>query len=222
MEGKLFMVKSRPHVILSAAMTLDGKIASKTGDSELSSKHDKVRIHKLRSKVDAILVGSNTVKRDNPTLTVRYVKGKNPIRVILDSKGTISLNSKIVRTSKKIPTILAVSKKATKKNIVKLEKYSIKVIITGENRINIKNLLKKLSKKKIKTILVEGGGNVNWEFIKEGLVDEIIITVSPYLIGGKNAISLVEGDGFSKIQQSPKLKLKKITQFGNEIVLHYT
>ena len=216
------MVKSRPHVILSAAMTLDGKIASKTGDSELSSKHDKVRIHKLRSKVDAILVGSNTVKRDNPTLTVRYVKGKNPIRVILDSKGTISLNSKIVRTSKKIPTILAVSKKATKKNIVKLEKYSIKVIITGENRINIKNLLKKLSKKKIKTILVEGGGNVNWEFIKEGLVDEIIITVSPYLIGGKNAISLVEGDGFSKIQQSPKLKLKKITQFGNEIVLHYT
>jgi len=216
------MVKSRPHVILSAAMTLDGKIASKTGDSELSSKHDKVRIHKLRSKVDAILVGSNTVKRDNPTLTVRYVKGKNPIRVILDSKGTISLNSKIVRTSKKIPTILAVSKKATKKNIVKLEKYSIKVIITGENRVNIKNLLKKLSKKKIKTILVEGGGNVNWEFIKEGLVDEIIITVSPYLIGGKNAISLVEGDGFSKIQQSPKLKLKKITQFGNEIVLHYT
>ncbi len=216
------MVKSRPRVILSAAITLDGKIASKTGDSELSSKHDKVRIHKLRSKVDAILVGSNTVKRDNPTLTVRYVKGKNPIRVILDSKGTISLNSKIVRSSKKIPTILAVSKKATKKNIVKLKKHSIKVIITGENRINIKNLLKKLSKKKIKTILVEGGGNVNWEFIKEGLVDEIIITVSPYLIGGKNAISLVEGDGFSKIQQSPKLKLKKIIQFGNEIVLHYT
>lgn len=216
------MVKSRPHIILSAAISLDGKIASKTGDSELSSKQDKVRVHKLRSKVDAILVGSNTVKRDNPALTVRYVKGKNPIRVILDSKGTISSNSKIVRTSKKIPTILAVSKKATKKNILNLKKHSIEVIITGENRISIKNLLKKLSKKKIKTILVEGGGNINWEFIKEGLVDEIIITVSPYLIGGINAISLVEGDGFSKIQQSPKLKLKKITQFGNEVVLHYT
>ena len=216
------MVKSRPHVILSAAMSLDGKIASKKGYSELSSKQDKVRIHKLRSNVDAILVGSNTVRRDNPSLTVRYVKGKNPIRIVLDSNGTISSNSKIVRTSKKIPTILAVSKKATKKNIVKLKNHSIEVIVTGENRVNIKNLLKKLSKKKIKTILVEGGGNVNWEFIKEGLVDEIIITVSPYLIGGINAISLVEGDGFSKIQQSLKLKLKKINQIGNEVVLYYT
>jgi len=216
------MVKSRPWVILSAAMSLDGKIASKNGDSKLSSKQDKVRIHKIRSKVDAILVGSNTVKRDNPKLSVRYVKGKNPIRIILDSKGTISSNSKIVRTSKKIPTILAVSKKATKKNILKLKKNSIEVIVTGENRINIKNLLKKLAIKKIKTILVEGGGTVNWEFIKEGLVDEIIITVSPYLIGGINAISLVEGEGFSKVHQSPKLKLKKITQIGNEVILHYT
>ena len=216
------MVKSRPHVILSAAMSLDGKIASKKGYSELSSKQDKVRIHKLRSNVDAILVGSNTVRRDNPSLTVRYVKGKNPIRIVLDSNGTISSNSKIVRTSKKIHTILAVSKKATKKNIVKLKNHSIEVIVTGENRVNIKNLLKKLSKKKIKTILVEGGGNVNWEFIKEGLVDEIIITVSPYLIGGINAISLVEGDGFSKIQQSLKLKLQKINRIGNEVVLHYT
>lgn len=216
------MEKSRPKVILSAAMTLDGKIATKTGDSKLSSKQDKVRIHKLRSNVDAILVGSNTVRRDNPSLTVRYVKGKNPIRIVLDSNGTISSNSKIVRTSKKIHTILAVSKKATKKNIVKLKNHSIEVIVTGENRVNIKNLLKKLSKKKIKTILVEGGGNVNWEFIKEGLVDEIIITVSPYLIGGINAISLVEGDGFSKIQESLKLKLKKINRIGNEVVLYYT
>ena len=216
------MVKSRPHVILSAAITLDGKIASKTGDSKLSSKQDKVRIHKLRSKVDAILVGSNTVKRDNPLLTVRYVKGKNPVRIILDSKGNISSKSKIVRTSKKIPTILAVSKKATKKKIMTLNKHSIEVIVAGEADINIKNLLKKLSKKKIKSILVEGGGNVNWTFIKEGLVDEIIITVSPYLLGGINAISLVEGEGFSKIQQSSKLKLKKINRLGNEVVLHYT
>ncbi len=216
------MVKSRPWVILSAAMSLDGKIASKNGDSKLSSKQDKVRIHKLRSKVDAILVGFNTVKRDNPELTVRYVKGKNPTRIILDSKGIIRSNSKIVKTSKKIPTIVAVSKKATKKNILKLKKHAIEVIVTGENRINIKNLLKKLAMKKIKTILVEGGGTVNWEFIKEGLVDEIIITVSPYLIGGINAISFVEGEGFSKIRQSPKLKLKKITQLGNEVILHYT
>lgn len=215
------MVKSRPWVILSAAMSLDGKIASKNGDSKLSSKKDKIRVHKLRSKIDAILVGSNTIKRDNPVLTVRYVKGKNPIRIVLDSKGTISSKSKIIKTSKKIPTIIAVSKKAPKKNIQNLKKHSIEVIVAGENHVNIKNLLKKLSMKKIKTLLVEGGGNVNWEFIKEGLVDEIIVTVSPYLLGGNKAVSLVEGEGFSKINQSLKLKLKKITQLGNEVVLHY-
>jgi 2,5-diamino-6-(ribosylamino)-4(3H)-pyrimidinone 5'-phosphate reductase len=215
------MEKSRPRVILSAAMSLDGKIATKTGDSELSSKQDKVRIHKLRSKVDAILVGSNTVKRDDPLLTVRYVKGKNPLRIILDSKATINQKSQIIRTCKKIPTILAVSKKASRQNISKLKKHPLEIMVLGENRVNIKSLLQYLSKKKIKTLLVEGGGTVNWEFIKLGLVDEIIVTITPYLIGGQNAITFVEGEGFSHIQKSTKLTLKKICQLGNEIVLHY-
>jgi 2,5-diamino-6-(ribosylamino)-4(3H)-pyrimidinone 5'-phosphate reductase len=215
------MAKSRPKVILSAAMTLDGKIATKKGDSRLSSKQDKVRIHKLRSKVDAILVGSNTVKRDDPMLTVRYTKGKNPLRVILDSKAEINLKSQIIKTCKKIPTILAVSKKASKQNISNLKKHSLEIVVVGENKINIRNLLKALSKKKIKTLLVEGGGTVNWEFIKQGLVDEMIVTITPYLVGGQKAISLVEGEGFSKIQNSKKLKLKKIYKLGNEIVLHY-
>jgi 2,5-diamino-6-(ribosylamino)-4(3H)-pyrimidinone 5'-phosphate reductase len=215
------MAKSRPKVILSAAMTLDGKIATKKGDSRLSSKQDKVRIHKLRSKVDAILVGSNTVKRDDPMLTVRYTKGKNPLRVILDSKAEINLKSQIIKTCKKIPTILAVSKKASKQNISNLKEHSLEIVVVGENKINIKNLLKALSKKKIKTLLVEGGGTVNWEFIKQGLVDEMIVTITPYLVGGQKAISLVEGEGFSKIQNSKKLKLKKIYKLRNEIVLHY-
>jgi len=216
------MEKSRPRVILSAAMSLDGKIATKTGDSELSSKQDKVRIHKLRSKVDAILVGSNTVKRDDPLLTVRYVKGKNPLRIVLDSKATINQKSQIIRTCKKIPTIVAVSKKASRQNISKLKKHPLEIMVIGENRVNIKSLLKSLSKKKIKTLLVEGGGTVNWEFIKLGLVDELIVTITPYLIGGQNAITLVEGEGFSNIHKSTKLKLKKICQLGNEIVLHYS
>ena len=215
------MEQSRPKVILSAAMTLDGKIATKTGDSKLSSKQDKVRIHKLRLKVDAILVGSNTVKRDDPLLTVRHTKGKNPLRIILDSKANIDQKSQIIKTCKKIPTIIAVSKKASKKNIDKLKKYPLEIIITGNKLVNIKNLLRILYKKKIKTLLVEGGGTVNWEFVKQGLVDEIIITITPYLIGGKNAITLVDGEGFSLIQKATKLKLKKTCRLGNEIVLHY-
>ena len=216
------MVKSRPKVILSAAMTLDGKIATKIGDSKLSSIQDKVRIHKLRSKVDAILVGSNTVRRDNPILSVRYTKGKNPLRIILDSKAEIHPKSQIIKTCKKIPTILAVSKKASRRNISNLKKYSLEIVVVGENKVNIKTLLKVLSKKKIKTLLVEGGGTVNWEFIKQGLVDEVIVTITPYLVGGEKAISLVDGEGFSIIQDSKKLKLKKICKLGNEIVLYYS
>jgi len=215
------MEKSRPKVILSAAMTLDGKIATKTGDSKLSSKRDKIRIHKLRSKVDAILVGSNTVKRDDPLLTVRHTKGKNPLRIILDSKATIDKKSQIIKTCKIIPTIIAVSKKASRKNVDKLKKYPLEIIITGKKLVDIKNLLRTLSKKKIKTLLVEGGGTVNWEFVKQDLVDEIIITITPYLIGGKKAITLVDGEGFSLIQKATKLKLKKVCRLGNEIVLHY-
>ena len=215
------MEKSRPKVILSAAMTIDGKIASKTGDSQLSSKKDKIRIHKLRSKVDAILVGSNTVKRDNPLLTVRYNQGKSPLRIILDSKANIDKKSKIIKTCKKFPTIIAVSKKASKKNIAILKKYPLEIIESGDKLVNIKNLLRILSKKKIKTLLVEGGGTVNWEFLKQGFVDEIIITITPYIIGGKKAITLVDGEGFSLMQKAKKLKLKRTYQLGNEIVLHY-
>ncbi len=221
MEVKSYMEKSKPYVILSAATSIDGKIATKIGDSNLSSKQDRVRLHKLRSKVDAILVGKNTVSRDNPLLTVRYTKGKNPIRIILDSKGTISRKSKILQTSNKIPTIIVVSKKISKSNFGKLRKFPVEVIVTGKNSVNLKLLLKKLLDKKIKTILVEGGGTINWEFIKHNLFDELIITISPFLIGGNDAISFVQGQGFEKISNSPNLHLKSIKRLKNHLVLHY-
>ena len=215
------MEKSKPYVILSAATSVDGKIATRAGDSNLSSKQDKVRLHKLRSKVDAILVGKNTVLLDNPLLTVRYARGKNPIRIILDSKGTISKKSKILQTSDKIPTIIAVSKTISKSNYDKLCKFPVEIITAGKNSVDIKLLLKKLSNKKINTILVEGGGTVNWEFIKHNLFDELIITLSPFLIGGNDAISFVQGKGFKKISNSPNLHLKSIKRLKNHIVLYY-
>lgn len=215
------MEKSKPYVILSAATSIDGKIATITGDSKLSSKLDSIRLHKLRSKVDAILVGKNTVLLDDPMLTVRHTKGKNPIRIVLDSQGSISKNSKIIQTSTKIPTIVVVSNKITKSNLEKLKKFPIEIIIAGKNSIDIKLLLKKLSYKKIKSVLVEGGGTTNWEFIKNELFDELIITLSPFLIGGKDAVSLVEGDGFRKITNSPILRLKSTTRLKNHLVLNY-
>ena len=215
------MEKSRPYIILSTAISIDGKIATRTGDSKLSSNQDYIRLHKLRSKVDGILIGKNTAMHDNPLLTVRYTKGKNPVRIILDSQGNISSKSKILQTSNEVPTIIAVSKKITKSNLKKLYKFHVEVIITGENSVNIKSLLKKLSDKKITTILVEGGGAINWEFIKQNLFDELIITLSPFLIGGNNAISFIQGNGFDKISKSPNLRLKSIKRLKNHLVLNY-
>jgi len=216
------LVKSRPHIILSAAISLDGKIATRNGDSKFSSKLDKIRVHKLRSKVDGILIGTNTLLLDNPILTVRYSKGENPTRIILDSRGTIPSNSRIIKTCKNVPTIIAVSKKITKKNLERLRKYPIDIIIYGEKKVNLKQVLKKIVKRKIKKLLVEGGGTVNWELIRQGFFDEVIITVTPFLIGGKDAINLVQGTGFAKIKKSSKLKLKKVVRQKNELVLHYS
>jgi len=216
------MASYRPYVILSAATSLDGKIATKSGDSRFSSGKDKIRVYRLRAAVDAILVGKNTVKRDDPILTVHQVKGKNPIRIILDSRATISTKSRIIKTCNKIPTIIAVSKKASNKNLEKLRKFSLKIIVSGNNTVNIKKLLKILWKLKIRKILVEGGGAVNWEFVNQNLFDEIIVTITPFLVGGKDAVSIIEGKGFSKIAKSRKLKLEKILHLENEVVLCYT
>ena len=215
------MENFRPHVIFSAAITLDGKLATRTGDSKLSSKADKNRIHKLRSKVDAILIGKNTAKLDDPILSSHNIKKKNPIRIILDSNATIRTNSKILKTCSKISTIIAVSKKARKKDLQKLEKFSVQVIVCGNYTVNIKKLLGILKRKGIKNILVEGGGTTNWAFVKENLVDEAIITITPYLVGGITATTLVDGDGFSTITKSIRLKLKNVTKMKNEIILHY-
>jgi len=212
------MAKSRPYVIVSAAMSIDGKLATRTGRSNLSSKRDLIRVHKLRKTVDAILVGKNTINIDDPLLTVRYVKGKNPIRIILDSKGSLSPKSRVIETAKKNPTILVVSENAPRK-VERFIAKGVQVIRCGKNKINLKKLLQILGKKGIKRIIVEGGGTTNWYFFKEKLVDEITITIAPYVIGGSTAISLVEGDGFGEIPDS--FKLKKIEKIQNEIVLHY-
>lgn len=216
------MEKFNSKIILSAAISIDGKIATGIGDSKLSSKKDLARLHKLRSQVDAILIGKNTLNQDDPLLTVRYSRGKNPIRIILDSRGTISEKSKILKTSNKVKTIIAVSKKISKKNLQKLKKYPIEIMIVGKDQVNIKLLIKNLGKRKIKTILLEGGGTINWEFIKKNMVDEFFITITPFILGGTKSISLVQGAGFEKIKNSLRLRLIRVKRLENDLLLHYT
>ena len=115
-------------------MTVDGKIATSSGDSKISSREDLIRVHKLRASVDAIVVGISTILADNPRLTVRLAKGTNPARVIVDSKGRIPLDSQIIHTASKVKTIVAVTDKAPDEKITKLRDMGAEVLVISEGK----------------------------------------------------------------------------------------
>ena len=214
------MENCKSIILLSAAMTLDGKIGQKNKKIVLSSKSDKIRVHKLRSKFDAILVGKNTIEQDNPLLTVRYVKGKNPIRIILDSHGTIKNTSRIIKTAKNIPTIIVTSQLVSKKNLNRLNNLSLDVIVCGKNQVNIKKLIPILCKKGIKKILLEGGGTLNLSFLKNNLINELIVTLTPFVLGSASSVSLFEGV-LKSTKNLSSFKLKKVQKSANEVILNY-
>ena len=215
------MEMSRPRVIISAAITIDGKIATRTGDSGISSQPDKARVHRLRAKTDAILVGRNTIMEDDPLLSVRYVKGANPVRVILDPAAQIPSGSQILRTAAQIPTIIVVTNRASKSDLDRLSSFHVDIVKTPKPHISIEWLLDTLSSRHVQSVMVEGGSYTNWEFIKSGLVDEIILTIAPIIAGGKQAASLVGGEGFDYIEESLRLRLASVRRHGDEIVAHY-
>lgn len=219
-------------VTINGAMTVDGKIATTSGDSKISSREDLLRVHKLRASVDAIVVGISTILGDDPRLTVRLVKGKNPARVIVDSRGRIPIDSQIMHTALKIRTIVAVTDQAPEEKIRTLEDLGAQVLLISEGKkgqsaavphgVNLKKLFRRLEKMGLRRILVEGGGELNWSLLRLGLVDELIVTIAPKIAGGRLATTLVEGDGFDEIAQGISLQLKRMEQKNTgELVLYY-
>jgi 2,5-diamino-6-(ribosylamino)-4(3H)-pyrimidinone 5'-phosphate reductase len=205
-------------------MSIDGKIATSTGESHISSIVDLKRVHKLRASVDAIMVGISTVLIDDPMLDVRFVPNHAnfPTRVILDSNASMPLHSRILKSASKINTIVAVSERAPKNRIRNIEQMCAQVLIAGKKIVNILAVVNHLNKIGCKRLLVEGGGETNWSILNLGLADEMIITISSMVIGGRNAKTLVEGAGHSKISDATRMKLYNVqTQSRNEVVLYY-
>lgn len=213
----------KPYVILSAAMTLDGKIATKTGSSEISGEKDLERVHKLRSDMDAIMVGIGTVLVDDPRLTVHKVPAKkedNPIRVIVDSKARTPLNSRILNADAK--TIIAVGNNA---NPFKINNLSDKVdvlVTNGEkDEVNLMELMDYLKNIGVNSLMLEGGATLNFSMFNEGLIDEIRVCVAPMIAGGKFAKTLVDGEGFDKMKDAVKLSFKESYILEGDLVLTY-
>lgn len=205
-------------------MTIDGKIATNLGDSTISSKQDLRRLHRLRCSVDAIIIGISTVIIDNPRLTVRLIKrhGTTPVRIIVDSIGRIPLDSKILKSASKITTIVAVTKRASDERVDKIKSAGAIVIVAGTKTVDLKELFFILKKMGFNKILVEGGGELNWSILQLGIVNELMVTVAPRIVGGRTATTLVEGDGYERISDGIKMELIKMSRQNNgEVVLYY-
>ncbi len=213
----------RPYIILSAAMTIDGKIASKTGDPEISDEEDWMAVHKLRTEVDAIMIGKCSIISDNPKLHIKFYDHKSYYRIVLDSTLSIPIESNVVRYKPEIyPTIIATTENASVERIREFESNDIEIIKSGTgSRVDIIKLMPILYQKGIRRILLEGGGNLNWSFIRENIVDEIRIFIAPWMVGGKDAVSLVEGEGFEKMIESPRYSLINVTSRNNYVILKY-
>ena len=213
----------KPYIILSAAMTIDGKIASKTGDPELSDEKDWKEVYKLRTQVDAIMVGKGTIIKDDPKLHIKYHEHKGYHRIVVDSNLNIPIDSKVIEFQPDIyPTIICTTEKANEKKVNDFEAKNVKIIKAGkEKRVDLIKLMSLLYNYGIKSILLEGGGTLNWSFIKNNLVDEIRLTIAPWIIGGKNAIGLVEGEGFERMFQAPRFKLVEAKNRNNYVTLRY-
>lgn len=217
----------KPYVILNAAMTLDGKIVTAKNSSNISGEEDLKRVHELRKNVDAIMVGIGTVLADDPRLTVHKVDANpedNPVRVVVDSKCRTPIDARITNSDAK--TIIACANEY-KDDFINSEKYEtfkkrgVKFFWSGDKRVDLSLLMSYLHEEGIDKLMLEGGSTLNFSMIKAGLIDEISICVAPMVVGGANAKTFFDGEGFDTMDESVKLELIDSYSLGKDLILKY-
>lgn len=217
----------RPYVILNAAMTLDGKIATQTGSSNISGKEDLERVHELRKECDAIMVGIGTVMADDPRLTVHKIDANpedNPVRIVVDSKFRTPADARITNSDAR--TIIAGANEY-KEDFKLSDKYKtfkkngVKFFFSGAEHVDLKALMSYLHEEGIEKLMLEGGATLNFSMIKAGLIDEIRICVAPMVVGGANAKTFFDGEGFDLMDDAVRLDLTDSYQLGKDLILTY-
>lgn len=212
----------KPFIVLKAAMTLDGKIATATGQSKwITNETSRAYGYKLRDIYDGIMVGINTVIEDNPMLTARVDGGKNPIRIVVDSSLKIDINANVVQ-DKSAKTIVATTDKADKDKILKLQAQDVDVIVVDKDendKVDIEKLLDILGQQNICSILVEGGATLSGSFVAKKLVDKVYFFIAPKIVGGKEAKTPVAGIGILNLQEALALKDIKIEKLEEDILI---
>jgi diaminohydroxyphosphoribosylaminopyrimidine deaminase/5-amino-6-(5-phosphoribosylamino)uracil reductase len=216
-----YILNKEPFVILKVAATLDGKIATRGGDSKwISGEASRRFVHRLREQVDGIVVGIGTVLKDDPRLTARIKRGRDPYRIILDSRLRIPEEAKVIEVSPS-KTIIATTELAARDKIERLEKKGARILILDSKlgRVHLKPFLFKLGEMGMMNLLVEGGSQINGSFLDEGLIDKILLFLSPKLIGDNQALGIFGGRGVASLKEAIYLNELRVRRIGEDILL---
>jgi len=203
-----YITKGMPFVTLKIAQTLDGRIATAKGESKwITSEKARADGHRLRDRNDAILVGINTVLKDNPSLTTRIAGGRDPIRVVVDSRLRIPLNAKVLIQRSTAKTLVAALASAprTKVNCIRATGVEVLFVKSKEGRVDLPDLMKELGKQDIMSVLIEGGAEINASALKAGIVDKIVMFIAPMFMTGRDALCSVGGSSPVKLDHAVKL-----------------
>lgn len=213
------LTTGRPHVIAKWAMTLDGKTAAASGDSRwISSDESRRRVHELRGRMDAIIVGIGTAEADDPQLTVRPPGPRLPVRVVLDSSARLAPESVLVRTAAEVPVLVAVTGQAPLDRRDRLASHGCEVLVLpGWGPVPIAILLDVLGRRSMTNVLVEGGGRVLGSFLDEGHVDAVEVFVAPILEGGDHARTAVRGAGRALMKEAERLEGVTIDRVADDV-----
>jgi diaminohydroxyphosphoribosylaminopyrimidine deaminase / 5-amino-6-(5-phosphoribosylamino)uracil reductase len=214
----------RPFVYLKLAMSLDGRIATRTGDSQwITSEESRKRVHRLRDRVSAIAVGIGTVLADNPSLTTRLPRGRghDPVRIVLDSNLRTPPDAAIFNPSSSAALIIATRKDPPADRKAVLEKLGAKVLPTaGQTCVDLKDLFLRLYRAGITSVLIEGGSGLAWAALKARVVDRCMFFYAPIIIGGEEAVLGVGGLGVSTLGDAPKLIEMQFSRVGPDLLLN--
>ena len=216
-----FMETGLPFVTVKYAQTLDGRIATATGQSQWISSPASLKFaHQLRAEHDTILVGIGTVLKDNPTLTVRMVRGRNPLRIVVDNCLTVTTEFNVMQDLSRTPTLIATTKRASDPDFQKLANAGAELINVRSdknNHVNLKQLLQLLAARNISSVLIEGGSQIITSALKDNLVNRLVIVIAPKILG--KGVEAVGDLNIRNLEKAKKLSVKSVAKKGSDVIM---
>jgi diaminohydroxyphosphoribosylaminopyrimidine deaminase / 5-amino-6-(5-phosphoribosylamino)uracil reductase len=214
-------VRGRPHVMLKLATSLDGKVATRTGESQwITGPEARALVHRLRADHDAVVVGIGTALADDPQLTARGLTGpvRQPVRVVFDSFARLPLDSALVRGARALPVFVAVGANAPWDRVTELQAAGVEVIAFATLRPEVPAVLAALAEREIQSVFVEGGAGLAGAFVESGAVDVVRWFLAPILVGGDQAPGALGGVGLARLADAARLHEPDVTRIGDDIL----